>query len=166
MRHWENVVRKWFRQKKHARRADVVSLSDSQRKKKQTKLEQHLAYFKGMWNHGRYPVLRYCQQRLKSPFKTSAHIQKGPRGLTRPPVVLDVPGGSQGCCSAEQQGHLLIRHSLFLSHTHGLTQVDGQDVFALREQSADTDVTFKDASHKWKAQHAVSATLDKDKLCK
>lgn len=81
---------------------------------------------------------------LKSPLKTSSLIQEGPQGCTGPPAVLDVLGGSRGCCPAEQHGHLLIRHSLLLSHTHGLTQVDGQDVFALREKSEDTNVIFKD----------------------
>lgn len=113
--------------------------------KKQAKLEQHLVYFKGVWNHGRYPVLRHYQQRLNSPFRTSAHIQKGPRGLTPPPPRCPqrIPGGSQGCRCAEQQGHLLIRHSLLLSHTHGLTQVDGQDVFALRGKECRRRCYFK-----------------------
>lgn len=37
---------------------------------------------------------------------------------------------SRGCCPAEQHGHLLIGHTLLLGLTHGLTQVDGEDVLA------------------------------------
>lgn len=41
---------------------------------------------------------------------------------------------------AEQRGHLLIRHALLLSHTHGLAEVGSQDVFALQENNnTDTD---------------------------
>lgn len=46
---------------------------------------------------------------------------------------------SKCCCPAEQHGHLLIGHAVLLSHSHGLTQVDGQDVFALREKIVDAD---------------------------
>lgn len=47
------------------------------------------------------------------------------------------------CCSwvsrsrspTKNHGHLLIRHALLLCHTHSLTKIDGQDVFALKERS-------------------------------
>lgn len=53
---------------------------------------------------------------------------------------------SLGQGSAEQQGHLLIGHTLLLAHSHGLTQVHGQDVFALegREQRETFTTVIKD----------------------
>lgn len=41
---------------------------------------------------------------------------------------------SRGLGSTEQHRHLPIGHSLLLSDAHGLTQVDRQDVLALREK--------------------------------
>lgn len=51
--------------------------------------------------------------------------------------------GSHGLCPAEQHGQLPIRHALLLSHAHGLTQVDSQDVLALRDKSKNTNEIFK-----------------------
>lgn len=52
-------------------------------------------------------------------------------------------GGSHGLCPTEQRGHLLIRHGLLVSRAHGLTQVDSQDVLALRDKSKNTDEILK-----------------------
>lgn len=55
---------------------------------------------------------------------------------------------------AEQRGHLLIRHGLLLSHSHSLAQVDGQDVFALGDKSADSSHGHRkqnDNSHGYEA---------------
>lgn len=54
--------------------------------------------------------------------------------------------GSHGLYPAEQHGHLPIRRALLLSHAHGLTQVDSQDVLALRDESKNTDEIFKEPS--------------------
>lgn len=54
--------------------------------------------------------------------------------------------GSRGLGPTEQHRHLPIGHSLLLSDAHGLTQVDRQDVLALREKEKRVFKERSDAS--------------------
>lgn len=91
-------------------------------------------------NVGDHMTKSFGQWHGKCPFTNISSNQGGSRQPYRSKcctgyTCLGDGEGSHGLCPAEQHGHLPIRDALLLGHAHGLTQVDSQDVLALRDES-------------------------------